>query len=246
MGKPVPAAAGRGGVRRLSAPAPCRAIVFDFNGTISDDELLMYRAVESVVASHGRTLSHEEYLTHLAGQSDHEIMRRWLGDRDDIDQLIHQRVRAYQDAVAETPTVSAEVRAAVVRAAERVPLAIVSGAALEEIRPVLRDAGIDRCFAVIVASDHVTRGKPHPQGYRKAVALLAGHAPGLNAAEVVAFEDTEAGVRSAVAAGLRCIAVAGTHPPHRLALAHEIVSRIDVELIDRLVGPAARRGRGGG
>jgi sugar-phosphatase len=53
---------------------------------------------------------------------------------------------------------------------------------------------------------------------------------------VVAFEDTEAGVASAKAAGLRCIAVAGTHPPDRLRLADELVAALDVEVLRAVLG----------
>jgi beta-phosphoglucomutase-like phosphatase (HAD superfamily) len=48
--------------------------------------------------------------------------------------------------------------------------------------------------------------------------------------------DTEAGVASAKAAGMRCLAVLGTLPPERLAAADELVERIDVPLMRRLLG----------
>ena len=52
----------------------------------------------------------------------------------------------------------------------------------------------------------------------------------------MAFEDTEAGVASARAAGLRCLAVRGTLPDERLAAADGIVDEIDIELVESLVG----------
>jgi beta-phosphoglucomutase-like phosphatase (HAD superfamily) len=52
----------------------------------------------------------------------------------------------------------------------------------------------------------------------------------------VAFEDTEVGVASAKDAGLRCLAVRGTLPADRLARADEIVDRLDVEVMHRLLG----------
>jgi len=79
----------------------------------------------------------------------------------------------------------------------------------------------------------VADGKPDPAGYLRALELLDG---GLEASEVVVFEDTEAGIASAKAAGLRCIAVLGTLAPERLASADEIVPAIDVELMQRLLG----------
>jgi beta-phosphoglucomutase-like phosphatase (HAD superfamily) len=52
---------------------------------------------------------------------------------------------------------------------------------------------------------------------------------------VLAFEDTEAGIESALGAGLRVIAVRGTLDPHRLAAAEEIVDGLDVEVIRRVL-----------
>jgi len=82
----------------------------------------------------------------------------------------------------------------------------------------------------------VARGKPHPESYELAVSVLARHAPGLAPAEIVAFEDTEAGVASAKSAGVRCIALARTLPPERLRRADEIVETIDEALLRRLLG----------
>ena len=118
-------------------------------------------------------------------------------------------------------------------AASRVPVAVVSGAYRREIEPVLDGAGLADVVGVIVAADDVARGKPDPEGYLRALEALGG---GLAADEVVAFEDTEAGIASARSAGLRCIAVRGTLPDERLAAAEAIVDTIDLELVASLVG----------
>ena len=55
-------------------------------------------------------------------------------------------------------------------------------------------------------------------------------------AEALAFEDSEAGVAAAKAAGLYCIALEGTAEIDRLATADEIVGALDVELMQRLLG----------
>jgi HAD superfamily hydrolase (TIGR01509 family) len=213
----------------------CRAITFDFNGTLSDDEPILYGIYAALFAEHGRPLTQPEYAAELAGLSDPEIVRRWLGDRDDAERVVHQRISRYRAAVADGSTIHPPVRRAVRRAAGRVPVAIVSGAAEAEIAPVIAAAGLADAFAAVVAADGVRNGKPHPEGYLVALGHLRRRAPGLQAAEVVAFEDTEAGVASAVAAGMRCIAVSGTLPRDRLAAADEIVERIDEALIERVL-----------
>ena len=76
----------------------------------------------------------------------------------------------------------------------------------------------------------------YPVGIGLALHTLALLHGGLNASDVVVFEDTEAGVASAKAAGMRCFAVLGTLRADRLAAADEIVPAIDVELMQRLLG----------
>jgi len=213
-----------------------RAIVFDFNGTLSHDEPILCEIFMELFAEHGKPLSEQEYFDVLAGLSDPEIVRTWLGrDHPDVDEVIEERIRRYRAAVADGSSVPPELREAVRFAAERVPLAIVSGAARVEIEPVVEAAGLTGCFQAIVPAEDVEHGKPQPDGYLRALELLDG---GLAADDVLVFEDTEAGVASAKTAGMRCVAVLGTLPPERLSQADEIVERIDPTLMQRLFDEA--------
>jgi beta-phosphoglucomutase len=210
-----------------------RAIVFDFNGTLSHDEPILCEIFIELFAEHGKPLSAQEYFDVLAGLSDPEIVRTWLGpDHPDVEEVIEERIARYRAAVADGSSIPSELRDAVRFAAARVPLAIVSGAARPEIEPVVEAAGIAECFAAIVPAEDVEHGKPHPDGYLRALELLGGD---LRAEDVLVFEDTEAGIAAAKDAGMRCLAVLGTLAPERLARAEKIVERIDVPLMERLL-----------
>jgi len=209
-----------------------RALVFDFNGTLSRDEPVLYAIYSELFAEHGRPLSEADYYGRLAGNTEEAIIHGWLGvEGDELEALVEERVDRYVRA-ADGSTVPLAVRDAVRHAASRVPVAIVSGAYRREIEPVVERAGLADAVRVLVAADDVTRGKPDPEGYLRALEALADLEP----ADVVAFEDTEAGIASARAAGLRCVAVRGTLPDERLAAAEAIVDEIDVELVRSLVG----------
>jgi beta-phosphoglucomutase len=204
------------------------AIIFDFNGTLSDDEPIMCEIFIELFAEHGKPLSAQEYFDQLAGLSDPEIVRTWLGkDHPDIDEVIGERINRYRAAVGDGSSIHEHVREAVRFAAGRVPLAICSGAARAEIEPVVEAAGLAEYFRAIVTSDDVVHGKPDPEGYLNTLRLLG------NPNDVLVFEDTEAGIASARAAGLRVIAKLGTLDPRRLREADELVDRIDVELMRR-------------
>jgi beta-phosphoglucomutase len=212
---------------------PVHAIIFDFNGTVSDDEPILCEIFRELFAEHGRPLSAQEYYDELAGLSDPEIVMTWLGrDHPAVDAIVAERVERYRAAVSDGSSIHEHVREAVRYAAERVPLAICSGAARAEIVPVVAAAGLASLFRGIVSSDDVDHGKPHPEGYLKALELLDGAAPG----DVLGIDDTEAGIASARGAGLRVFAKQGTLDPHRLAAADELIERIDVELMQRVLG----------
>jgi beta-phosphoglucomutase len=203
------------------------AVVFDFNGTLSDDEWILCEIYVRLFEELGKPLSAQEYFDELAGLTDPEIVRVWFG-RDDPD-VVAERIARYRAAVSDGSTIHEHVREAVRFAAERVPLAICSAAAREEIDPVVEAAGLAACFRAVVSADDVAEGKPDPEGYLKAVELL-----GAEPDAAIVIEDTEAGIAAARAAGIgRVIALRTTLEPDRLAEADELVDRIDVELMRR-------------
>jgi beta-phosphoglucomutase len=204
-----------------------QAVVFDFNGTLSDDEPVLARVYEQLFAELGHPLTTHEYYEHLAGHTDEEMFIRWLGKSSD--ELIRERVRRYNELVSDGSTVDEDVRAAVRWAAERMPVAVVSAALRDEIEPVLAASGLRDLFSVVLSQDDVTRGKPDPQPY-----LLAAERLGLPPEELLVFEDTDVGVASAKAAGARVVGLTRTLGAERMAAADELVERIDVRVLESL------------
>jgi beta-phosphoglucomutase len=205
-----------------------KALLLDFNGTLLNDEPIMCRIFQDLFAEAGKPLGDEEYYAELAGLSDPEIVERWLGEpRPD---LLKRKVEAYKRAVFMAELIAPAERMALREAANTIKLGIVSGASREEIDAVLNEAKLLARMSVIVAAEDVTHGKPHPEGYRRAL-----HALRVDAAEALAIEDSDVGVAAAKAAGLYCIAVTTTMPAERLAAADRFVGRFDNRLIDELV-----------
>jgi beta-phosphoglucomutase len=208
-----------------------RAIVFDFNGTLSDDEPVLCDVWREIFGELDAPLGEEEYYDRLAGLADTEIAETWLGpDHPRLGWAMEERGRRYRERAADGSTVSGAMREAVRLAAARVPVAVVSGAPGEDIREVLAAAGLD--IPVVVASEDVTRGKPDPEGFRLALERLG---EGIAPADVMVFEDSEPGVAAAKAAGMRCIAVRGTIPAERLARADSIVETVTPDLVRRIL-----------
>jgi beta-phosphoglucomutase len=206
---------------------PLRALLLDFNGTLSDNEPVLCRIFQELFAEAGKPLTEESYYGELAGYSDHEIIRTWLGRDDAL--LVERKIARYRE-LADRSTISTDARAAVWEAAERLTLAVVSGSARAEIEPVLEAAGLADAITLIVSVDDVQRSKPDPEGY-----LLALHLLGIQAPDAAAVEDSEAGVAAAKTAGLYCVGVTTTLPAERLSEADELAEHVDRDLIARLL-----------
>lgn len=70
----------------------------------------------------------------------------------------------------------------------------------------------------------MTFGKPHPEGY-----LLAAKYINRDPKDCIVFEDAPAGVRAAIAAGMKCIACTTTHSIDQL---REAGATVIVDLLD--------------
>jgi HAD superfamily hydrolase (TIGR01509 family) len=196
-----------------------QAVVFDFNGTLSDDEPVLARVYQELRPE----LTPEVYFARHAGHTDEEILGPDQG-------LIARRIERYNELVADGSTIDGETRAAVRFAAARLPVGLVSSAYRVEIEPVLAASGLREVFSVVVTLDDVTRGKPDPEPY-----LLGAERLGVEPAELLVFEDTEVGVRAAKAAGARVVGLSRTLGAARMQAADELVERIDVPLLERLL-----------
>jgi beta-phosphoglucomutase len=225
----------------LAGPAP-RAALFDFNGTISLDEPLLDRLFQEVFAGIGIRLTSAEYYAELSGLSDPEIVERALelhgrpADEALCERLLRAKIDRYKEVVLAEPTVPPEIAGFVRAVAERVPVAIGSGAVREEIAHVLAQHGLGDLFDVVVTIDDVEHGKPDPETYLRCLAALRERDPSLHAGDCLVFEDSRFGIAAAHAAGMRCVAVHTSGELVGLAAADLVVQGLTRELALELFG----------
>lgn len=74
---------------------------------------------------------------------------------------------------------------------------------------------------VLVTSDDVANGKPHPEPYLKGAERM-----GFSPADCLVIEDAPAGIQSAHAAGMKVIGLSSTYPAARLAEADSVIQRL--------------------
>lgn len=228
--------------RWLSTDRP--AVVFDFNGTLSDDEPILFAIFRELFEHHmGWVMTQADYNEHLLGRSDREIIsyavtNHGTGTAEQIDDLLRLRHGWYQQRVADdnpiTPAALALVR---LIAGHDIPVGIVTGAQRADVAAVLDSSPAGAMIQFVIAEEDVDDGKPHPEGYLKAAGLLDR-----NPADVLVFEDSVPGVRAALAAGMHCVAVSADPMPALVAAAPVVVPALGPELLaDALQRWSARR-----
>jgi beta-phosphoglucomutase len=224
------------------------ATIFDFNGVLVDDEEVHRDAFRDVLGPLGVTFSDETYVERYLGFDDIGAIRAMLADAgraagDDEVQALADRKRPFYMRRAEAGLVVFDGAAEIVkRRAAMGPVAIVSGALRDEIAFALRRMGLEGCVGVVISAEDTPRCKPDPMGYELGIAALAASIGSEAARRAVVIEDSLAGIESAKAARLTCVAVAHSYPEARLreAGADAVVPRI-ADLDDALLGDLHRR-----
>ena len=190
-----------GSVARVSSPV---AIVFDLDGVLVESEQVWDAAREELVGERGGTWS-DHATTDMMGMSSTE-WSRYLHDRLGVpmdpveinDDVVRRVASAYERHLPLLPHAVETVR----ELAGRWPLGVASSSNRPIIELVLDRSDLRACFAAVVSSEEVEHGKPAPDVY-----LAAAEGLGVHAGDCVAVEDSTNGIRSAVDAGMRTLAV---------------------------------------
>ena len=196
-----------------------RAILFDFNGVIIDDELLQLKAYQEALKPLGVALSETDYYECL-GMDDATFARAAFerGGRqptgEEFDEVMRRKTELHREAIKDELPLFPGVVTFLKACARQWPLGIVSMATRDEIDYVLGRAGLAASFAAVVSAEDVRACKPDPACYLRGLELLnerraAGQGP-LAAAECLVVEDSPPGIRSGRAAGMRALGVTNT------------------------------------
>ena len=212
------------------------AVVFDLDGVIVDSEHVWDEVREELARERGGRW-HERAQADMMGMSAPEwsrYMHDVIGLAEspaEIDELVVARMlERYAEAL---PLIDGAIEA-VLRLSETFRLALASSSNRPVIDTVLDNAGLTAAFEVTVSSEEVARGKPAADVFLEAARRLDA-AP----TACAAVEDSENGILSAKAAGMRTIAIPNPqYPPHddALAAADAILATIE-DLTAQVVDP---------
>jgi HAD superfamily hydrolase (TIGR01509 family) len=204
-----------------------KAVLFDFNGVIINDEPLHERLIEQLLIEENLRPREGEFRAFCLGKSDRACLRDLLDNRGRVvsdsylDDLIARKAKAYADmlgSLEELPIYLGVSDLISKLQAQDCKLAIVSGALRSEIELVLGRSHLLDAFTVIVSGDELATSKPDPAGYQLAVDRLANEFTHLQLqpSDCLAIEDTFAGIQAAKSAGISVVGVANSYPFHMM------------------------------
>jgi len=185
-------------------------VVFDLDGLLLDSEQVWDAARQQFVRKRGGRW-HERAQRDMMGMSSPE-WSRYMHERiglaeppEEINRIVVERML---ERYAEGPPWLPGAIDAVRRLAADFVLGLASSSNRELIDRVLEAGGIAACFRATASSEEVAAGKPAPDVYLEVARRL-----GVDPHECTAIEDSHNGIRSAKAAGMRCVAIPNAHFP---------------------------------
>lgn len=202
-----------------------KAVLFDFNGVIINDEPLHDKLLEQVLIEENLRPKPGEFRELCLGRSDRVCIQELLERRGRVvsesylDELVTRKAKAYIEQIQSLEKLP--LYSGIEDVMFKLPnckFAIVSGALRSEIDLVLERANLRSRFQVIVAGDDLLASKPEPDSYLLAVERLNQAFPELQltARDCLAIEDTFAGIQAAKAANIPVVGVANSYPFHML------------------------------
>jgi len=221
-----------------------QAIILDFDGVIADSEPLHFEAFRRTLAEEGIELDRATYYDRYLGFDDRGLFQALVRDRgldagtDWAPAMVARKGEKLQELLDAGTVLFPGAAEFITAAAERVPLAIASGALRREIEQIVGAVGLQRHFTTIVGAEDTPESKPSPEPYRLAFERLRRDTGrDLDPARTVAVEDSHWGLESARGAGLRVVGVTTSYAAGELPGAELVapgLDRLSLDELDRL------------
>jgi len=219
-----------------------RAVIFDFDGVITDSEILHLRAFNEVLAQYDIEITEEVYYKEYLGFTDRDCFGSVAGknklglDSEQIENLIRQKNEIFEKLAATEAAIFEGVPEFLQMLTDNeIRRAICSGALLVDIAPILEKSQLGPFFEVIVSAEQIEKGKPNPEGFLLALTRLnEGSQNSIAANECVVIEDSHWGLEAAIAAGMHTVAITNTYGTEQLTMAEKVVTKLSELTIDDL------------
>jgi beta-phosphoglucomutase-like phosphatase (HAD superfamily) len=185
------------------------AILWDLDGVIVDSADLHFQSFKIVMKNHGYDFSYSSFLKSF-GRNNDSVLEEAIGKKPDEALKNEVNIQKEEWFCQHIPGNMKLFPGAADWlnwfTAHHIPQAIASSAPMENISLSLNEFHLGNYFDAVVSGNRII-AKPDPKVFLRAAAVLE-----TSPKRCIVFEDSIAGMQGALAAGMRCITVATTHP----------------------------------
>jgi beta-phosphoglucomutase len=219
----------------MNPPATIRAVIFDMDGVLTDSEPLINAAAIAMFRERGLVVRPEDFLPFIGTGEDRYIggVAERYGFGLDLPAAKRRTYELYLELLPARLRAFAGAGELVRRCrGSGLRLAVASSADQIKVVANLRQINLPpESWEAVVTGEEVVAKKPAPDIFLKAAAKLA-----VRPDECVVVEDAVNGIQAALAAGMRCVAVAQSFAPERLQAAHLVRKTIAEVSLNDLLG----------
>ena len=192
----------------MSSDFPFDVVIFDLDGTIVDSEPAALKALRACFERWQIEVEDEDF-HFLTGRTVEVTLERFqekYGFSMDLGKASREIQECYDETLKKGLIPVKGVVSAIQSFAKELPLGLVSGSYRSQITRVLESFEVLSHFQVILGAEDYPRSKPAPDGYLKASEMF-----GASPDRILVFEDSSAGIESALSAGMKVVAVSCTN-----------------------------------
>jgi HAD superfamily hydrolase (TIGR01509 family) len=197
-----------------------KALFFDFNGVIIDDEMIQMNAYKKVLKEHAIDLTKEMYFSAL-GMDDRTFVKSMFdrvnksAEASLVEEILNAKTKLHRTMIEDELPLCPGVLTFLKAASRDFSIGLVSMADAVEIEYVFERAHLGPLFSVLVMAGEVSACKPAPDCYRRGLEKLNEKRQSerllpLTASECLAIEDSPPGIESARAVGMRTLGITNT------------------------------------
>lgn len=209
------------------------AVIFDMDGVLVHSNPYQKRAWRQFFLNHGFNLSEDELKLNVFGKIDSEILRNYFKEISDeqIQQYRTEKRELYRKFIGFNLTAPKGLNTFLFDLRrESVCMAVATSSCPEDVEFVLGSLGITRYFNFIMDDTHVSNGKPHPEVYLKTAETI-GYLP----EKCVVIEDSLAGIKAGLDAGMKVVGITTTHTKKELSNADIVIDDFSELNLEKLI-----------
>ncbi len=199
-----------------------KAVIFDLDGTLLDNNYYHRLSWIAYLEKTGRHITEEEFNENMNGRTNKDAIEYIYGKGLNDDQILKTTLekeavyrKVYQPYIK---PVRGLLEFLAFLKGKNIPMAIATSGVQPNIDFMFENVPIKKYFSAVVNSSHIKKGKPDPEIYLKSASLLK-----TEPAHCLVFEDAVVGIRSAIGAGMKVVALSTTEQEDELSLADLII-----------------------